>query len=386
MEYIKKNSKDNSIKVFTRENEDYLFFFIVNNGPWEKDILERNEILVNKLAQDVMTQLDQNKKIVFPTLAEKALNETSYSGQKETILKTLLCDTLGLLYLNKKKGTCLYTPNPSSDVISNSLSIKHEKELWYLDDMLISIKPDIKINFPDSDFGKRTKIIARIFKLLILFAFCSFLFLQSIKIIKELCNDSHGDKGGTDNYQINLSISPEGKVKVTGTPSFTNDCMVEYIEIPDHGLTPDVGRIIENSTRYSFNIHPYLTRSCTIAIRVWKNNTSPTPWYYASYNHEQYIVSLWQKYSKLSYDERQSLVTPTDSAMFRLFDPEISYCYIRYNKTVIDKRSVFDVAQFVDNTPMVIDSVSYFTKKIPLFVTDIDELPKIKVVYCHPRL
>lgn len=80
MEYIKKNSKDNSIKVFTRENEDYLFFFIVNNGPWEKDILERNEILVNKLAQDVMTQLDQNKKIVFPTLAEKALNETSVAS------------------------------------------------------------------------------------------------------------------------------------------------------------------------------------------------------------------------------------------------------------------------------------------------------------------
>ena len=184
--------------------------------------------------------------------------------------------------------------------------------------------------------------------------------------------------------QVTLNISPEGQISIKGTPDLPNDCMVEYVASKDPGFVLDDGKTPNNSTMHPIGIFPYITRSCKVAARVWEHDEPRSHWHYANYNLENYIYSLWQDCSKLSYDENRSLDTPTDTAMSRLFDPEISYCFIRYNSTAINKLSIPDVAKFVDIRPMYIDSVRYISDTIPTFITDIDNFPKIQVVYCHP--
>jgi hypothetical protein len=333
-------------------------------------------------------------------LVDDILSQYGCVGNRESIRNTLLRDTLGLFYADKAKKRCHYFRIPSSNNISESLLFQEGTKLCYLNETLISIQFDNQSSYVNSDSKEEAKkkaeeeakkkaeeeakkkalieALRTIKKIIFVISFLLAVVVSIVLIIKHF-------QGKNIEYQISLNINPEGQVSIKGTPDFPDDCMVEYAASLSPGFTLDDGKAPDNSTKYPISMQPYLTRSCKVAVRVLVNDVRKLHWCYANYNLENYIVSLWQEYSKLSYNERRSLDTPTDTAMFRLFDPDISYCIIRYNRTVIDRRSVFDVAQYVDNDPMVIDSVSYFSETIPFLVNDIDYLPKIKIVYCHPQ-
>jgi hypothetical protein len=399
MKFTKTNSHNGKIKIFQRKKDNYVFFFIVLSGAWETDILSYNNNLLSKLCDRSISVMDDNT-IDIIELVDDILSQYGCVGNRESIRNTLLRDTLGLFYADKAKKRCHYFRIPSSNNISESLLFQEGTKLCYLNETLISIQFDNQSSYVNSDSKEEAKkkaeeeakkkaeeeakkkalieALRTIKKIIFVISFLLAVVVSIVLIIKHF-------QGKNIEYQISLNINPEGQVSIKGTPDFPDDCMVEYAASLSPGFTLDDGKAPDNSTKYPISMQPYLTRSCKVAVRVLVNDVRKLHWCYANYNLENYIVSLWQEYSKLSYNERRSLDTPTDTAMFRLFDPDISYCIIRYNRTVIDRRSVFDVAQYVDNDPMVIDSVSYFSETIPFLVNDIDYLPKIKIVYCHPQ-
>lgn len=408
MEITKTDSQDKKIKVFKREEEQYLFFFIVLSGAWETDIKSYNKKLLRELCERSISLMDENKAIDIIALVDDIVSQIGCVGNGESIRNTLLRETLGLFYVDKTNNCCHFYRIPTSVDISESITYQ-DNTIRYKDETLISIQFDTPPTVTDSgsegesgtqtdggeggtqtDGGegktqtdkKKTKKYKYYLIAILVFVVCvAFVFIIKRCQIDIPDLDNPGPEKPT--YQITFNINPEGQISIKGTPDFPDDCIVEYVASMDPGFTLDDGKTPDNSIKYPISIPPYLTRSCTVAVRVWENNEPLSTWLYANYNLEYYIDSLWQDYSKLSYDENRSFDTPTDIAMSRLFDREISYCYIRYNPTVIDTLPVFEVAKFVDNTPMVIDSVKYFSKEIPLFISKIDSFPKIKVVFCH---
>lgn len=392
MKYTKTDSKDNKIKLFKREEDGYVFFFIVLSGAWETDILSYNISLPRELCKRIMPLMDENKKIDIISLVDELLSQIDCIGNRESIRNTLLRETLGLFYVDKTNYCCHFYRLPTSVDISESITYQ-DNTIRYKDETLISIQFDTPPNGADSgsegesgtqtNGGKPTKFKYYLIAILV-FVVCvaSVFIIKPDIIIDNPGSDNPGPKKRT--YQVTFNINPEGQVSIKGIPDFPDDCMVEYAASMDPGFTLDDGKTPPNSIKYPISILPYLTRSCNVAVRVWEHDEPRSPWLYANYNLEYYIDSLWQDYSKLSYDVDRRLDTPTDIAMSRLFDREISYCHISYNQTVIEKQSVPEVAQFVDIRPMSIDSVEYISDNIPSFITDIDSFPKIQVVYCHP--